>query len=197
MNIEQIMNFARKRTTGALVKALLLSLLAFPHAGVAAGEPGRSELDAMGAAARTAVLEHRPELAEKLESMPGYAVIAMSTTKIPGVGTGLGYGVITDNRGGEHSYIKVTQFEVGGGLGAQKFKVLILFKDEAVLERMIKGGWRYEGGADFSSSSGEPESTATLSSKSGKGYKVFRIAESGALATITFRVLHAKPYLVD
>ena len=35
------------------------------------------ELDAMGDGARATLLEHRPDLTEKLEGFPGYAVIAM------------------------------------------------------------------------------------------------------------------------
>jgi lipid-binding SYLF domain-containing protein len=132
---------------------------------------------------------------QKMDTMPGYAVIAMSATKIPGVGTGLGYGVVVDSRSDERSYIKVTQFEVGGGLGAQKFTVVILFKDEAPLDRMIKGGWRFESAADFASGSGNSGTSAPISSKSGKGYKVFRLSESGVLATITIRLLHGKRYL--
>ena len=180
-----------------VVWTLLLTGPGFHRASFAAGEPQRDELDAMGDGARATLLEHRPDLAEKVEGFPGYAVIAMSTTKIPGIGTGLGYGVIYDNRSDARSYIQVTQFEVGGGLGAQKFKVIILFREAEILDRMIGGGWRYEGGADFESNTGDPEATAPVSARSGKGYKVFRLAEGGAVASVTLRVLHAKPYLVD
>ncbi len=181
----------------AIALALLLGLMSVQQTGLALDEPPTDELDVMGEDAIKTLLEHRPDLSEKLAGIPGYAVIAMSTTKIPGVGTGLGYGVIYDNRSAARSYIKVTQFEVGGGLGAQRFKVIILFRDEKPLEKIVKGGWRYESGVDFEAKSDSPEASAPVSSRSGKGYKVFRLAENGAVASITLRLLQARPYGVD
>ena len=184
--------------THVAMVVLLLVLVSVPSAVLGADEPDRDELDAMIDTARSTLVEHHQDIAQKLEALPGYAIIAMTTTKIPGVGTGLGYGVVIDSRTDKRSYIKVTQFEVGGGLGAQKFKAVILFKDPALLERTIKGGWHFESSADFSGT-GESDSQAiaSVSTQSGKGYKVYKLAESGALATMTIRALHGKPYLVD
>ena len=184
--------------THVAMVVLLLVLVSVPSAVLGADEPDRDELDAMIDTARSTLVEHHQDIAQKLEALPGYAIIAMTTTKIPGVGTGLGYGVVIDSRTDKRSYIKVTQFEVGGGLGAQKFKAVILFKDPALLERTIKGGWHFESSADFSGAGeGESQAIASVSTQSGKGYKVYKLAESGALATMTIRALHGKPYLVD
>ena len=184
--------------THVAMVVLLLVLVSVPSAVLGADEPDRDELDAMIDTARSTLVEHHQDIAQKLEALPGYAIIAMTTTKIPGVGTGLGYGVVIDSRTDTRSYIKVTQFEVGGGLGAQKFKAVILFKGPSLLERTIKGGWHFESSADFSGT-GESDSQAiaSVSTQSGKGYKVYKLAESGALATMTIRALHGKPYLVD
>ena len=176
---------------------VLLCLLLFWQICSAAEEPDAQELDEMGQEARAMLLKHRPELSNQLDELPGYAVIAMTATKIPGVGTGLGYGVVIDNRNQQRSYIKVTQFEVGGGIGAQKFKAVILFKDSSLVDRMIKGGVHYESTAEYGASSDKTKSEGTLSTQRGKGYKVFKLTESGALATITVRVMQAKPYLTD
>ena len=191
------MNLISERFLGKLFPTLLLLLLVYPQADLWAEEPGLDELDVMENTTLEQLLVKRPDLQEKFDNLPGYAVIAMTTTKIPGVGTGVGYGVVIDNRSEERSYIKVSQFEVGGGLGAQKFKLVILFKDERPLERIKSGGWRYESSADFSAGTDASEDSSTVSTKSGKGYKVFKLAESGALATVTIRLLSGQPYLAD
>lgn len=191
------MNLISERFLGKLLPTLLLLLLVYPQADLWAEEPGLDELDVMENTTLEQLLVKRPDLQEKFDNLPGYAVIAMTTTKIPGVGTGVGYGVVIDNRSEERSYIKVSQFEVGGGLGAQKFKLVILFKDERPLERIKSGGWRYESSADFSAGTDASEDSSTVSTKSGKGYKVFKLAESGALATVTIRLLSGQPYLAD
>lgn len=180
-----------------LLHTLVLLLLVFPRVALSGEGPQYDELDSMESTAREKLIVKHPELEDKLDKLPGYAVISMAAAKIPGVGMGAGYGVVIDNRNDARSYIKVSQFEVGGGLGAEKFKVVILFDDEKPLDRIASGGWRYEGSADLSASSDSSESSVTLSSKSGKGYQVFKLAEGGALATITIRLLYANPYLID
>ncbi len=176
------MKLSRKRHSNKLPNALvLLLLLVYPVAAASTEDPRQDELDAMASKGRDQLLVQRPDLEEKLDQLPGYAVIAMTTTKIPGVGTGMGYGVIIDNRTTLRSYIKVSQFEVGGGLGAQMFKLVILFKDDVLLERIKSGGWRIESNADLSASNDSSDAPKTISSKSGKGYKVYKLAESGAL----------------
>ena len=172
-----------------------LCLLFFGQICLAADEPTADDLDIMAQETRAMLLKHRPELSDDLDELPGYAIIAMKATKIPGVGAGWGYGVVTDNRNQHRSYIKVTQLEVGGGIGAEKFKAVILLEHASLVDRMIKGGIHYESTAEFGATSEKSTGDATLSTQSGKGFKVFKLTESGALAAITLRVLSGKPYL--
>jgi lipid-binding SYLF domain-containing protein len=118
----------------------------------------------------------------------------MRVTKIPMVGAGSGYGVVVDKRTNTRSYIRVSRLEVGGGLGARKFKVVIVYEDEKHLDRIAAGTWHYDAGAEVAAGSASAGGAAT---KSGKGYQAFRLAESGATATVTLRAAHAKPYLRD
>lgn len=158
--------------------------------------PDRSELDAMSQNAITTLLETKPELQELLDKSVGYAVVNMTITKIPVIGTGAGYGVVVDKRTNTHSYIQVSQFEVGGGMGAEKFKVLIVFSDEKLVDRAARGTWHYEAGADAVAGSDRAE-TATSQADKDSGYKAYKLSESGACVRVTVRVARAKPYLVD
>ena len=155
-------------------------------------EEHRAELDEMGDRAIAKLLETRPEISELLEQCVGYAVIKMQVTKIPLIGGGGGYGVVRDQISGDRSYIKVSRFEVGGGMGTQKFKVIILFSDQKLLKRAITGSWHFEAGPE--AVAGESSIEDNLN-KSGEGYSAFRIGESGAVATVTIRVARATPYL--
>ena len=182
-----------------LVAALVtLGLLAGYHSAVySEGEPDSEALDAMADAARAALLDEQPDLSARLKELPGYAVIAMSAAKLPGVGAGQGYGVVVDNRNQQRSYIKVTQIEVGSGIGAQKYKVIILFEDPSLIDRMIEGGVHYEGAAELGTGSNAGKAAVASTSESEEGYEVFKLTESGAVAAITVRALHAAPYLLD
>jgi lipid-binding SYLF domain-containing protein len=155
-------------------------------------EARRAELDQMGDETVAALLETKPQLREVLDESVGYAVVDMKVTKIPVFGAGGGYGVVVDKRTNTRSYIKVSRFEIGGGLGAQKFKVIVIFEDGKLLDRAASGAWHYEAGAEAAAGTASTEGHVT---KSGKGYHAYKFAEGGAVATVTIRMAYAKPYL--
>lgn len=180
----------------AIVAFVLAALVGCATQSPKKGEPTATELDEMGEKAVATVLKNLPEAQEVLDRSVGYVVVNMRVSKIPMVGTGSGYGVVVDKRTNTRSYIKVSRFEVGGGLGAQKFKVVIVFEDGKLLDRAAAGTWHYDAGAEVAADSASGEGTATASG-SGEGYQVFRLAEGGATATVTLRAARAKPYLRD
>jgi lipid-binding SYLF domain-containing protein len=182
------------RITNRFVLCLCLLLSLARCAGQDVNEPDIATLEEKADAALAVVDEKSPGFMERLEAAPGYAVIGMAETKVPGVGTGLGYGVIVDNLRGERSYLRITQLEVGAGLGAKRSKIIVVFDDEELLRRMMRGGVRFESSADVAVVESSAKSERALTHKEGKGYEVYRLTESGAVATVTLRVLRGTPY---
>jgi len=152
----------------------------------------RAELDAMADGTIARLLETQPAAADVLDQSVGYVVIDMKVTKIPVVGAGGGLGVVVDRRTDRRSYLKVSRFEVGGGLGAQAFKVIIVFDDGALLDRAAAGTWHYDAGADMAAAGQGSQQSRQQPSK---GFHAYRLVEGGAVAAITVRVARAKPYL--
>jgi lipid-binding SYLF domain-containing protein len=152
----------------------------------------RAELDEMGERAVATLLEKDPQLKAVIDRSVGYVVVDMTSTKIPIFGAGSGFGVVVDKRSNTRSYLKVSHFEVGGGLGAQKFKVIIVFSDGKLLDRVASGAWHYQAGAEVVAGSERAEGSVATSDK---GYEAFRLTENGAVMTVTVRVARAKPYL--
>lgn len=155
-------------------------------------EAKRAELDEMGEITVSRLLETRADIQDVLDRSIGYVVVDMSLTKIPMIGAGKGLGVVIDKRTGTRSYIKVSRFDVGGGIGAQKFKTVIVFDDGELLDRVVSGAWHYEAGAEAGVGSETTEGTARATTR---GYQAFKLVDSGAVATVTVRVAYAKPYL--
>jgi len=156
--------------------------------------PTRDKLDEIGDKTIAAFIAAKPQLQELLNKSVGYTVVNMSITKIPVVGTGVGYGVVIDRRTGTRSYIRVTQFEIGGGIGTEKYKVLIIFDDAKLLDKAIVGAWHYDAGAQATAGVGSADTSA---SRSAKGYQAFKLTESGTCVRVTVLLARAKPYLVD
>jgi len=176
----------------SIVVSIFLLLTACASTSSEKHDPTRDELDEMGEKAIATFVAAKPQVQGLLDNSVGYTVVNMSITKIPGIGTGAGYGVVVDKQAGTRSYLRVTQFEVGGGLGAEKYKVLIIFDDAKLLKKTATGVWHYDAGAQAVAGG---ESADTSTSKKGEGYEAFKLTESGACVRVTVLVARAKPYL--
>ena len=152
----------------------------------------RAELDEMGEKTLATLLETEPEAREVLEKSVGYMVVDMTVTKVPVVGAGYGLGVIVGKSVDAHSYVEVTRFEVGGGLGAQKFKVIVFFYEDEVLRKASSGVWHFGAGAEGTAGTASAEGKVTTDEKR---YRAFKIVEGGAVATVTVQAAYLKPYL--
>ena len=149
----------------------------------------RAELDAMSESTLLRVFEEQPGSKVAYEQCVGYAIVAMIQAKIPMVGTGKGYGIVIDKRNEDREYVEVSQFEVGGGMGAQRYTAVVFFRDEARLKKAMTGFWHFEAGAE--AAAGDTRKGGSASS--GKGYQAYKITESGAVATLTVRAVRARP----
>lgn len=175
-----------------IVAFALLPLLACAGLSPEERDARRAELDAMGEKTVATLLETQQQLREVFDNSLGYVVLDMKVTKIPVFGAGSGFGVVVDKRTNSRSYLQVSRFEVGGGIGAQRFKVVIVFQDGTLLDRAASGAWHYKSGVEVAVGTAGGKGRAT---KPDKGYQAFKLVESGAVAAVTVRVARAKPYL--
>jgi lipid-binding SYLF domain-containing protein len=146
----------------------------------------------MGESAMATLLATDPQAQDVIDESVGYAVLNMTATKIPVVGTGVGYGVVIDKLSDARSYIRVSQFEVGSGMGAIRYKVIIVFSDPSLVQKIAKTAWHYDAGAQATAGDKHTEAHTDISAK---GYQAFWLTDSGALASVTVRVAKATPYL--
>ena len=152
----------------------------------------RLEIDAMSKATLATFAEQHPDAADAFERSLGYAVVDMKVTKVPVFGAGSGLGVVFDKRNDARTYVKVSRFEVGGGLGVQAFKAIVLLHDPVLLDRAMKGAWHFDAGMEAAAGGTSAEGKVSTADK---GYQAFKIAEGGVVATLTVRMIRAQPYL--
>jgi hypothetical protein len=175
------------------VKYLVFSMTAVTCGCASLSASDREQLDQMAADTVLQLEKKHPDLKEQLESIPGYMVINMNVLKIPVFGAGGGPAVVIDRNTGEHSYVKVSKLEFGAGWGGRRYKVLLAFKDPALLEKAEKGKWVYQMGAEVSAGKVAAEGSSGLPQQN-KGYQMYILSEGGASATWTLRTIRVKPY---
>ena len=149
----------------------------------------RNELNAMANKAVNDLTGKDPALEKKLDQSLAHGVANMKLTKVPVVGAGGGEGVLIIKKTQERIYFTVRRLDVGGGWGARAYKALIIFNDQKILDQWKDGKWVFEAGAEASAGSSAAQGS---SGANDKGFSIHILAEGGASATATARVIRIK-----
>ena len=115
-----------------------------------------------------------PGLQKSLDSAVGYIAARISATKVPIVGGGYGLALLHDKENGSRTYLDVTRFDLGAGLGAGRFRVLIVLESRAAVETFRARTWQRAVGAD-----------AAAGSRSGGVMTTFGDGYAGAASSAT------------
>ena len=126
---------------------------------------------------------------DKLTESFAYAVISMKVTKVPIVGAGSGEGIMVFNKTKQRINFTVRRFDIGGGWGVRSFKSLMIMDTKEIVERWKNGRWSFQAGAEASAGTAAAEGA---SGGGNDGFSLHVLAEGGASATATARVIRFK-----
>jgi lipid-binding SYLF domain-containing protein len=107
----------------------------------------------------------------------GYAVFTATKAGFI-VSGGSGTGVAVDKASGQRTYMRMGTGGIGFGIGAQRYDMIILFEDEAILGRFVQGGW--DSSATAQAAAGQ-EGVAVRSSFI-QGVAFYQLTEKGLMA---------------
>jgi lipid-binding SYLF domain-containing protein len=85
----------------------------------------------------------KPYTKELIEHAAGYGVFSNINTQLLIIGSGNGYGVITDNSNGKTTYMRMAEGGVGLGVALTDFREVIIFNSPIVLSQFISKGWDF------------------------------------------------------
>ena len=126
-----------------------------------------------------------PSIRDSIEASAGYFTGRVGTTKLPLLGGGYGLGVVFDRQAATRTYLNVTRFDLGAGLGVGGYRVLVLFENQQALESFLRNGWQSGVGAE--SRMGQRGTSALIGL--GSGVTAYAVAESGTALTATARLI--------
>lgn len=172
------------------VLIILLTLLISACSTVQEAEiqSGREQRDTMADQALAAMIKQNPALKESVDAAPAYMIVDMKLTKVPIVGAGAGQGVFINKQSGKRTYVDVKRLDLGGGVGARVFKIMLVFEDEAIVPKWENGTWEFQAGVEASAG----DMAAEGASGDDTGFSMHTLAEAGASATATARAIRIK-----
>lgn len=85
----------------------------------------------------------KPFAKDLIKQSVGYGVFSNFNTQLLIVGSGNGYGVVTDNSNGDEIYMRMAEGGVGLGVALKDFREIIVFNNKEVFYQFVTEGWNY------------------------------------------------------
>jgi len=120
-----------------------------------------------------------PETRQKVENAPGYGVFSNANVNLIFASAGGGYGVVVDNETQKRTYMKMALGGLGLGLGAKDYRVVMVFKNKATMEKFVESGWDVGAHADAAAKAGESGGEVSGEGDIRSGVEVYSMTESG------------------
>ena len=181
-------------STMKIIRIFVLLLLVFYLGGCATTIPveeraqKREDINRIAEETITALVEKNPELQDKVDASVGYFVAQVSAVSATVIGGGAGIGVLYNKEDSTRTYMNVSRYDLGMGVGVRKFRILLLFNEREALEDFLRGGWDTAMGAETAGGS-EGAVAATASKMDQFDVSVHFLTDSGAHLAASLRLL--------
>ena len=131
--------------------------------------------------------DEQPVAKEQIKGAAGYGVFSNINTNIFLLSTGSGYGVVTDNKGKNPTYMKMMTLGGGLGLGLKDFRAVIIFRKREDMERFVEKGWEFGGQADAAFKSGDKGAAFSAAQTVDFDITTYQLTENGAALQATLQ----------
>lgn len=145
----------------------------------------RQELNQSADEIIAAMIEKNPDLEGEIDRSAGYLTGTISAGTLVVVGAGTGVGVIYDKFSQSRTYLNFKRLDIGAGLGAGRYRYLVIFESREALLELRNGSWTTTLGTE--SVAGERGSASARGV--GRGNSTYVLSESGASVAITVRLV--------
>lgn len=108
----------------------------------------RNLVQSMRANTLTQLYQKKPDVKQQIASSAGYAVFDNANVNVVLASFGGGYGVVKNNLTGKSTYMNMGEAGLGVGLGVKDFNVVMVFHNQAALNRFVEHGWAFGANAD-------------------------------------------------
>ena len=179
----------------------LLCLLIF--AAGCAGTKSKSEKNTARDEVRTVtaqtldqLYQNEPAAKGAVANAAGYAVFSDFGVKIMVMGGAGGKGMAVNNTTKQETFMKMGEFQPGLGLGAEKYRIVLIFENSDAFNKFITSGWEIGANAmaaakDDKGKGGGSAGAVTVS----EGVKMYQLSDTGAIVGVS--VTAAKYYKDD
>lgn len=128
----------------------------------------------------------KPDVKAQIANSPGYAVFSNANVYLIFASVGGGHGVVTDNRTGKHTFMKMGEVGVGLGLGLKDFRGVFVFHNAETMNRFVEQGWDFGAQADAAAKASDM-GKAVGGELSVDNITIYQLTESGLALQVTVK----------
>lgn len=128
----------------------------------------------------------KPDVRSQISHAPGYAVFSNVNINLILASFGGGYGVVTNNKTGKQTFMKMGEVGIGFGLGAKDFRAVFIFHSPKTMRRFVEKGWAFGAQADAAAKASE-KGAAVGGEVTVDNITIYQLTESGLALQATVK----------
>ena len=142
----------------------------------------------------TQLYQNEPAAKGAVANAAGYAVFSDFGFKIMLMGGAGGKGMAFNNATKQETFMKMAEFQPGLGLGAEKYRLVLIFWNSDAFNKFVTSGWELGGNAMAAAKDKSGGGGAAGAVTFSHGVKMYQLSETGAIVGVS---LTAAKYYKD
>ena len=129
----------------------------------------------------------KPVAKAQIDNAAGYGVFSNIGTNLLLLSTGSGFGIVTDAKTGDETYMKMASGGLGLGIGIKDFRSVVIFRNRQDLLRFMEKGWDFSGQADAAAKSGEKGLAGSTAQSTDFDIVTYQLTQAGIAIQATLQ----------
>jgi len=157
-----------------------------------AGTKSKSEMNAERETVRTLTAQTLDQLYQKepaakgaVANAAGYAVFSDFGFKVMVMGGAGGKGMAVNNATKQETFMKMAEFQPGLGLGAEKYRLVLIFWNADAFNSFVTSGWEFGANALADAKSKSAGGGAAGAVTFGHGVRMYQLSDTGAIVGVS------------
>jgi len=159
-------------------------------------DAARDDVRAVTAQSLAQLYKNEPAAKSAVANSAGYAVFSDFGFKVMLLGGAKGKGIAVNNATKQETFMKMVELQPGLGLGAEKYRLVLIFENQGAFNKFVTSGWELGANAmaaakDDKGAGGGGAGALTFRN----GVKMYQLSDTGAIAGVS--ITGAKYYKDD
>lgn len=148
-------------------------------------EAQRDSIREMTQKALADLYKNEPAAKGMVADASGYGVFSDFGFKVMLMGGVHGKGMAVDNASKQETFMKMMELQPGLGVGAEKFRLVLIFENPEAYNKFVTSGWEFGANAMAAAKSGSEGGGAAGVLSFQEGVKIYQIDDTGAIVGVS------------